>query len=126
MAENSAQGASAGSLGRRLIFWDFPRASWQYDVVVALILLFIFATPREWFHDQPKASSIVLLTSLHGANRVFIATDLLEDAPEAERPARAERLIRDRTGKTWHVVRVEPIRDEAEQEIKGFIAYTAR
>lgn len=66
------------------------------------------------------------MTSLHGANRVFIATDLLEDAPEQQRPARAERLIRDRTGKTWHVVRVEPIRDEAEQEIKGFIAYTAR
>jgi hypothetical protein len=117
---------SAASFGKRLIFWDFPRASWQYDVAVGLILLFLFATPREWFHDQPKASSIVLLTSLHGVNRVFIATDLLENTPEQQRPARAERLIRDRTGKTWHVVRVEPIRDDAEQEIKGFIAYTAR
>jgi hypothetical protein len=122
----AASGASADGFAKRLIFWDFARASWQYDIVVALILLFIFATPREWFHDQPKASSIVLLTSLHGSNRVFIATDLLDDTPESQRPARAERLIRDRTGKTWHVVRVEPIRDEAEQEIKGFIAYTAR
>jgi len=121
-----AQGASAAGIGKRLIFWDFPRASWQYDIVVALILLFIFATPREWFHDQPRASSIVLLSSVRGVNRVFIATDLLDDTPEAQRPARAERLIRDRTGKAWHVVRVEPIRDEAEQEIKGFIAYTAR
>ena len=119
-------GAAAASLGKRLIFWDFPRASWQYDLAVGLILLFLFATPRDWFHDQPKASSIVLMTSLHGGNRVFIATDLLADTPEGQRPARAERLIRDRTGKTWHVVRVEPIRDEAEQEIKGFIAYTAR
>jgi hypothetical protein len=117
---------SAAGFGKRLIFWDFPRASWQYDVVVALILLFLFAVPRDWFHDQPKASSIVLLTALHGTNRVFIATDLLQDTPEQQRPARAERLIRDRTGKTWRVVRVEPIRDEAEQEIKGFIAYTAR
>jgi len=120
------QPASAGSIGKRLVFWDFPRASWQYDLVVALILLFLFATPRDWFHDQPKASSIVLMSSAHGANRVFIATDLLEATPEQQRTARAERLIRDRTGKTWHVVRVEPIRDEAEQEIKGFIAYTAR
>jgi hypothetical protein len=125
-AARAAGSSSAANLGKRLIFWDFPRASWQYDVVVALILLFLFATPRDWFHDQPKASSIVLMTSLHGANRVFIATDLLEDTPEQQRPARAERLIRDRTGKTWHVVRVEPIRDEAEQEIKGYIAYTAR
>lgn len=112
-------------LGKRLIFWDFPRASWQYDVVVGLILLFIFATPREWFHDQPKASSIVLMSSLHGSNRVFIATELLVDTPDGQRPEVAQRLIHQRTGKSWHVVRVEPIRDEAEQEIKGFIAYTA-
>lgn len=115
----------ARPVGRRLIFWDFARASWQYDIVVALILLFIFATPREWFHDQPKASSIVLMSSLHGSNRVFIATELLLDTPDSRRPARAEALIRQRTGKSWHVVRVEPIRDEAEQEIKGYIAYTA-
>ena len=119
-----AEGAQ--SLGRRLIFWDFPRASWQYDVVVGLILLFIFATPREWFHDQPKASSIVLMSSLHGANRVFIATDLLAAVPDSQRPAHAESLIKQRTGKAWHVSRVEPIRDDAEQEIKGFIAYTAQ
>ena len=127
MADSGAgEPAAPGSFGKRLIFWDFPRASWQYDVVVGLILLFVLATPREWFHDQPKASSIVLMSSARGVNRVFIATDLLADTPEPQRPARVERLIRERTGKTWHVVRVEPIRDEAEQEIKGFIAYTSR
>ena len=65
------------------------------------------------------------MSSLHGSNRVFIATGLLETVPDEQRPQRAELLIHQRTGKTWHVVRVEPIRDEAEQEIKGFIAYTA-
>jgi hypothetical protein len=127
MAESGVgQAATAGSFGRRFIFWDFPRASWQYDVMVGLILIFIFATPRDWFHDQPKASSIVLMSSAHGVNRVFIATDLLADTPEPQRPARVEQLIRQRTGKVWHVVRVEPIRDDTEQEMKGFIAYTAR
>lgn len=116
---------TAGGLAKQLIFWDFPRASWRYDVAVGIILLFIFATPREWFHDQPKASSIVLMSSLHHSGRVFIATELLENIPDGSRPAQAEALIRKRTGKSWHVVRVEPIRDEAEQEIKGFIAYTA-
>ncbi len=115
----------AGNLLKRLIFWDFPRASWPYDLVVTLILLFVFVTPREWFHDQPHAATVVLMSSLHGSNRVFIATELLEDVPEKVRPARAQALIRQRTGKTWHVVRVEPIQDEAQQEIKGFIAYTA-
>ena len=116
----------AGNLGKRLIFWDFARASWQYDVVVGLILIFIFATPRDWFHDQPKESSVVLMSTTHGANRVFIATELLENVPEPQRSARAQTLIRRRTGKSWNVVRVEPIRDESAQEIKGFIAYTAQ
>jgi hypothetical protein len=111
-------------LGRRLIFWDFARASWQYDVVVALILVFIFVTPRDWFRDQPRASSIILMSSQPGSNRVFIATDLLEGVPESERVRRAQLLIHQRTGKSWHVARVEPIRDEAAQEVKGFIAYT--
>ena len=31
---------------KRFILWDFPRASWQYDVIVAVILAFIFLTPR--------------------------------------------------------------------------------
>ena len=110
---------------KRLIFWDFARASWQYDVVVGLILLFIFATPRAWFRDQPKEASVVLMSSLHGSNRIFIATELLETLPDRNRANEAEKLIHQRTGKSWHVVRVEPIRDEAEQEIKGFIAYTA-
>lgn len=111
-------------MSRRLLFWDFPRASWQYDIVVSLILIFIFATPRDWFHDQPKASSVILMSSLNGSNSVFIAPGLIGSVPERQRPKRAEVLIHERTGKRWHVVRVEPIRDEAEQEIKGFIAYT--
>ena len=117
--------APIASLWKRLIFWDFARASWRYDIAVGLILLFVFATPREWFHDQPKASSVVLMPALHGINRVFIATELLDSVPDSERPQRARQLIHQRTGKSWQVVRVEPIRDEAEQEIKGFIAYTA-
>jgi hypothetical protein len=117
--------AAKSGLGKRLVFWDFARATWQYDVVVGLILLFIFATPRAWFRDQPKEASVILMSSLHGSNRVFIATELLEALPEQNRTAEAAKLIHQRTGKSWHVVRVEPIRDEAEQEIKGFIAYTA-
>ena len=125
MAEVREQQAN-GSLAKRLLFWDFPRASWQYDVVVAVILLFIFLTPREWFHDQPKASSLVLLSPAHGTNRVFIAPELLLDVPETARAQRAAELVRQRTGKSWPVERVEAIKDEAAGELRGFIAYTAR
>ncbi len=113
-------------MGKRLLFWDFPRASWQYDIVVALILLFIFAVPREWFRDQPKAASVVLLSSVRGANRVFISTELLANVAEERRAQQATELIRQRTGKPWRVDRVEPIKDEADGDTKGYIAYTTR
>lgn len=111
---------------KRLIFWDFPRTSWPYDLVVGLILIFIFATPREWFGDQPKPSSVVLLSAGKSTDQVFITTDLLQAVPDSARAARAQSLIRERTGKNWHVTRVVPIRDNADQEIKGFLAYTTR
>ena len=40
-------------LGRTL-FWSYERGSWPYDLMVLAILLFVFLTPRQWFHDQPQ------------------------------------------------------------------------
>ena len=48
---------------KRFILWDYRRASWQYDVMVALILIFLFATPRELFRDQPKVPHVAEISS---------------------------------------------------------------
>ena len=122
--QGQSQDAGAVSLARRLVFWDFPRASWPYDVVVALILLFIFATPREFFRDQPKSPGVVIMTPSHGSSRFFIESELLSSSPENARMARASTLIRERFGRKVTVQRVEPIWDEAEKEVKGYIAYS--
>jgi hypothetical protein len=117
----------SGPLGgvKRFLFWDFPRAGWQYDVMVGLILLFVFVTPREWFHDQPKASSIVMLPAGKGAESVFwMEPELLAGIPEANRPAQAAALIKARIKRQPTLTRLEPIFD-SEQEIKGYMAYTA-
>jgi hypothetical protein len=106
---------------KRLIFWEFPRASWQYDVVVALILAFIFLTPRSVFKDQPRPSSIVQMTSEQGALVYWLETDLLAGIADSDRPRRSAELIFNRTGKRLNVSRVEPLID-AENEIKGYIA----
>jgi hypothetical protein len=37
----------------RSIFWAYERGSWQYDVIVLVILAFIFLSPRTWFNDRP-------------------------------------------------------------------------
>ncbi len=59
----------------RFVLWDFPRASWQYDVIVALILAFIFLTPREIFRDQPKAANVVMLPAEQGTGLFWIAPE---------------------------------------------------
>ncbi len=46
----------------RVIFWTYERGGWQYDIISALILAFIFLTPRTVFdgsafskeEDPPK------------------------------------------------------------------------
>ena len=63
----------------RLVFWEYPRTSWQWDVIVAAILAFIFLTPRSVFRDQPKAANIVMLPSHQG---------LFFEAPHRHRVAR--------------------------------------
>jgi len=114
--------SSANGL-KRFIFWDYPRAGWQYDVMVGIILLFIFLTPREWFRDQPRASSIVMVESpARGTSEYWIEPQQLEGVAEAERKSKASALLEARF-KKHNLVRLEPIFD-SEQEIRGYLAVT--
>jgi hypothetical protein len=46
--------AGLGQILYRTFFWSYERGSWQYDLAVILIVLFVLATPVKWFHDQPQ------------------------------------------------------------------------
>jgi hypothetical protein len=40
------------------LFWTYPRGSFHYDIMVTLILLFLFVSPRFInFHDRPEEPS---------------------------------------------------------------------
>lgn len=103
---------------RKFIFWEYPRASWQYDLMVILILAFIFLTPREIFRDQPRALSVVMLSG----SQFWIEPALLTGLEDSQRMEKVNHLLKTRTGKHHRVSRLEPIFD-SEQEIKGFMAY---
>jgi hypothetical protein len=109
----------------RFLLWDFERASWQYDVVVVLILAFIFATPREMFRDQPKAANVVMLPAEQGAGLFWIAPQLLDGVPAAERVPKAASLVKAQYKKRATVTRVEPLKD-SEDDITGYMAYTTQ
>jgi hypothetical protein len=111
---------------KRFIFWDYPRGSRPYDVIVALILAFIFLTSRDWFHDQPripKASSIAMLPAEKGSSPFFVDAELLKNIVENQRVAKLTELLRKRTGNPHlEVIRVEPILD-SEGELQGYLAF---
>jgi hypothetical protein len=112
---------------KRFILWDYPRASWQYDVMVGIILAFIFLTPREWFRDQqriPHASNIAMLPGEHGGEMFWIDPGLLSGIPESERVAKLAGILKTRTGRNQTVLRVQPIYDDSENELKGYMAFT--
>jgi hypothetical protein len=108
---------------KRFLLWDYPRAGWQYDIMVALILAFIFLTPREIFRDQPRASNVVRLPAEHGTNVFWVEPEILSGVPEPQRWSKAAQVIRSHFGKNEKPVRIEPIVDR-EQEIKGYLVYT--
>src|SRR3989441_11178958 len=47
--------ASLGQILSKTLFWSYERGTWQYDLAVILILIFVLATPRNWFHDKPES-----------------------------------------------------------------------
>lgn len=120
-----------GKLWRGLkgtIFWSYDRGSWPYDVMVIAIVLFVLATPRKWFRDQPFS------TNVSSADVEVVAEDAGEhtrtfrlDAkilppdkrtpratPELERETHdvLGRAIDDLKGQTFQVRRIDPVRGD--------------
>jgi hypothetical protein len=105
----------------RFVFWDFPRGSWQYDVMVALILGFVWFTPRWVFRDQPRAASVVMLPGEGPAGSFFIEKELLAGVPESEWVNKANALVKKSHKSTRPVAHVQPLYDSEDQ----IIAYAA-
>ncbi len=112
---------------KQFVLWEYERGSWQYDVMVSVILAFVFLTPREWFRDQPRIanpSHVVKLPAEAGLESYWLESGLLANVPDERRAERAAELITARTGKKPQVVRVSAVRDEAEDELKGYLVST--
>ena len=107
-----------GKLIYRGIFWDAERATWQYDVMVALILGFIFLSPRAWFNDHPAEAApgdLVRISSGSGRAVYQLRAELMERERAGSVEQVARRVLAHSTGKPVRVLEVVPERDEAGQ-----------
>ena len=109
------------------IFWAYDRGSWPYDVLVVVILIFVLATPRNWFHDRPQtevgASSSVQFVSQDSTSQTRVyrleASALSPEkrtarpTPELERETHdiLGRTVDDLKNRTFTVLRIDPVVD---------------
>ena len=114
--------ASLGRMLSKTFFWSYERGTWQYDVAVVLILVFVLATPRSWFHDKPESGGLaapgqVLLITREG-NRQVYRVDARILAPPTKlalqnglHTALQDALAELRSG-NFSIAKIEPVHDE--------------
>ena len=83
--------ASLWQILSRTFFWSYERGTWQYDLAVVAILIFVLATPRSWFQDQPQvglpASQGQVKLVKDGGRQQIYRVDARVLAPPAQTPA---------------------------------------
>lgn len=107
----------------RAFFWTYERGSWQYDVMVILILAFIFLTPPSWFNDRPgqpsfgSPSDVVLLLDDKSQQVYQLRAGLINTAQDGTVEHGVERVLTTYTGKPLRILRIEPSRDSNGQVV---------
>jgi len=119
----------AGGLWRavkRFILWNYERATWQYDLLVGLILVFIFLAPRGWFRDQPRvlqASRISVPLGAQGELVYWLEAELLAEVAPEQRGQKAAEFLKSRNGRPLELLSLQPVVD-SENEVRGYVAFT--
>lgn len=99
-----------------LVLWHYERGSWQYDVMVGLILAFVFLTPTRFFHDKPVygrqlTSDIVRMDADEQGVRYRVSADLLASYdPDPQRAA--QEVFQRNLGHAVTLTRILPIEAE--------------
>jgi hypothetical protein len=107
---------------KRFIFWEYARGSWQYDVIVGVILAFIFLTPRGWFRDQPRIPGVSAISIAQG--EFMVDPEFWSGTPEDQRMAKLTKEVRSRAGNPHlTVTSVKPFTD-SDGELRFYIAFT--
>jgi hypothetical protein len=109
----------------RIFFWSYERGTWQYDIAVVLILIFVLLTPRAWFRDQPQvgmpiaSEQVQLLLFSDGGHRQEYRVDARVLAPPEQTPAlqnelhqALQRALPDLSNGRFSITKIEAVRNE--------------
>ena len=113
--------ASLGRILSKTFFWSYERTTWQYDVAVILILVFVLLTPRHWFRDQPEASGPaaagqVQLLSNDGNRQTYRVDARVLTPPkfalQSDLHTALQQALPELRNGDFSISRIEPLRDE--------------
>jgi len=117
--------ASLKQILSRTFFWSYERGTWQYDVAVVLILIFVLLTPRAWFRDQPQvgmpvtSEQVQLVLISDDGHRQEYRVDARVLAPPQQTPAlqnelhqALRRALPDLSNGRFSITNINPVRDE--------------
>lgn len=104
----------------RSVFWSYERGGWQYDLIVLFILLFIFLSPRAWFHDwyTPQLTElrhqqgVVELGHSKDIWRYDVDARLVESLAPGTPEEAIQEILRLRLRKPFTVKSIVPVRDK--------------
>lgn len=110
----------------RSVFWAYQRGSWQYDLIVAAILAFIFLSPRAWFNDRPTLQmtdlrhqqGIVEMGRVNHEVRYLIDARLVESFHQKPEDAVAV-ILKEHLSQAFTVKSIDAVRDR-HQVILGY------
>jgi len=110
---------------RPVLFWEYRRGSWQYDLIVVAILAFIFLTPRSVFNDQPRLPNVREVQTLNDEQRtqVFLVDSEAVSGKQGEERERAlQQMLRHRIGRDLQVVDTRPTTNER-GDVTAYLVY---
>ena len=115
----------------RIVFWSYERGTWQYDIAVAGIVLFVLFSPRlVHFNDQPLVGPLPspAMIELRAVAPGQIATYRVDArllaspirTPELEHDLHVtvQKNVQDLNHGRFEILRIEPIRGDG-----GTVAY---
>ena len=91
--------SSPGQTLRGYFWWTYPRGTVHYDVMVTLILLFIFVTPQFWdFGDKPSRApgpSHPIQVASDGTRSLLVTISEIDvNAPSTATDSEMRRILR--------------------------------
>jgi len=96
---------------RKIVFWNYPRTSWQWDVLCVLILVFIFLTPKSWFANisyTPQAAYTIVVLEAEAFGPQPVDAEIKQRAKEvAQRPDAQDVKVRPQIDSSGKIKRYE-------------------